>query len=197
MKTVKRSTAFVLAVILISLFAYTVMFVRDTRTVDQCLAFPYAKASKLEKIGNTTAEDHDCVAYLSTQNADGIQEMYLLQNRPWLHCLNVQRYIVLKHNASVMEKVGFFSTLAPSDSQKEPIDWYFYSQNDLQISQMVCVFNTFAGSQETHWFSCDPNAPFVCCVPEMRGNLRLESMVGYNQNNEAVYTCNTGLFEST
>lgn len=186
-----------IGLVLISLLTYTVTFVRDTRTLEKCLAYPYARASQLVQIENPTAADSNCVAYLSTQNEDGIQEMYLLKNKRLFGLLDVQRYVTLKHEASVMEKVGFFSTLTPSDFQKEPIDWYFYSQNDLQIENMVCTFNTYGGAQVIREFSCNANEPFVCCIPEMQGNLRLESMTGYNSNGEQVYTFNTGLFEST
>lgn len=181
---------------LISLLTYTVFFVRDTKTVEQCLAYPYANAAQLEKVDHQTAADNHCVAYLSTQNADGIQEMYLLKNKRWLNCLDVQRYIVLQHDASVMEKVGFFSTLTPSAFQENPIDWYFYSQNDLRIAHMICTFNTNAGTQTIQQFTCDPGKPFVCCIPAVQGEQQLESMVGYNQNGEIVYSFNTGLFES-
>lgn len=185
-----------IGLMLISFFTYTVVFARDTNTIEKCLAYPYANASQLEKIENETAEENRCVAYLSTQNDDGIQEMYLLKNKRFLGTLDVQRYIVLHHQASVMEKVGFFPTLSPSDVQAEPIDWYFYSQNELQIENMVCTFNTNGGAQSVQYFSCNPNEPFICCLPEMQGNLRLESMIGYNSNGEQVYTFNTGLFSS-
>ncbi len=183
-------------IVLISFLIYTVIFLRDTNTVEKCLAYPYANASQLKKIENETAEENCCVAYLSMQNDDGIQEMYLLKNKRFLGTLDVQRYIVLQHQASVMEKVGFFPTLSPSDVQAEPIDWYFYSQNELQIENMVCTFNTNGGAQSVQYFSCNPNEPFICCLPEMQGNLRLESMIGYNSNGEQVYTFNTGLFSS-
>lgn len=197
MKKANRNTALILSVVLILLSVYTGVFMRDTNSVEKCLINPYANASKLEKIENQTAAEKNCIAYLSTQNADGIQEMYLLKNKRWLNLFDVQRYVVLEHAASPMEKVGFFSTLTPSDFQKEPIDWYFYSQNDLQIEYMVCTFNTNGSAQVTQQFSCNPNEPFVCCIPEMQGDLRLESMTGYNPNGEAVYTFNTGLFLNT
>lgn len=181
-------------VVLISLLTYTVVFLRDTQTLEKCVAYPYAHASEFVKIENKAETDKNCVVYLSAQNADGIQEMYLLQNRRFLGALDVQRYVPLKHEASVTEKVGFFPMLSPSDTQAKPIDWYFYSQNDLQIENMVCAFNTNGGAQVIKEFSCDSNEPFVCCIPGLQGNLRLESMIGYNQNGETVYTFNTGLF---
>lgn len=181
-------------IVLISFLAYTVVFLRDTNTAEKCLAYPYANVSKLERIENETAAEKNCAVYLSTQNADGIQEMYLLTNKRFLGFLDVQRYIVLQHQAAVTEKVGFFPTLSPTDMQAEPIDWYFYSQNDLQLEKMVCTFNTYAGAQVTQQFTCNPDEPFACCIPAMYGNLRLESMVGYNQNGVIVYTFDTGLF---
>lgn len=200
MKNVKKSRillCFGVSLVLIVLLSYTAVFMRDTGTVEACLAYPYASESKIERAENQTAEYNNCVAYLSAQNADGIQEMYLLKKKCWLNFLDVQRYVVMKHEASPMEKVGFFPTLTPSNFQENSIDWYFYSQNDLQIAAMICTFNTSGGAQVTQQFSCNPSEPFVGCVPEMQGNQRLESMVGYNQNGEVVYDFNTGLFPST
>ncbi len=186
----------VCAVLFVSVFAYTITFVRDTQTLEKCMAYPYANASKLEKIENKTVAEKNCIVYLSTHNADGIQELYLLKNKRLFGLLDVQRYVTLNHEASVMEKVGFFPALAPSDTQSEPIDWYFYSQNELQINNMVCTFNTSGGAQVTREFSCNVDEPFFCCIPALQGNLRLESMVGYNTNGEQVYARNTGLFLS-
>lgn len=185
-----------IGLIVFSFLLYTVVFLRDTNSVEKCLAYPYASASQLEKIDNETVADKHCVAYLSTQNEDGIQEMYLLKNKCFLRLFDVQRYVVLEHNASVMEPIGFFSSASPSDFQKEPIDWYFYSQNDLQIKTMACTFKTIGGAQCVQYFSCNSNEPFICCIPALSGNLRLESMVGCNANGEPVYTFNTGLFDS-
>lgn len=196
LKRVLAIVFFVVGIVCISLLAYTGVFVRDTRSLEACLAYPYATASKLEKIETQTAESDAYTIYLSTQNSDDIQEVYLLKNKRFLGILDIQRYIVVQHQASVMEKVGFFPTLSPSDVQAEPIDWYFYSQNELQIENMVCTFNTNGGAQSVQYFSCNPNEPFICCLPEMQGNLRLESMIGYNSNGEQVYTFNTGLFSS-
>lgn len=187
----------VCAVLLVFLIVFTVTFARDTQSLEKCLINPYARASQLVQIENPTAADSNCVVYLSTQNADGIQEMYLLKNKRLFGLLDVQRYVTLKHEATVMEKVGFFSTLTPSDTQSEPMDWYFYSQNDLQIQNMVCTFNTNGGAQVSQAFSCNADEPFVCCIPALQGNLRLERMVGYNANGEQVYDFNTGLFQST
>ena len=68
-------------IVLISFLIYTVIFLRDTNTVEKCLAYPYANASQLKKIENETAEENCCVAYLSMQNDDGIQEMYFAEKQ--------------------------------------------------------------------------------------------------------------------
>ena len=182
-----------IGILLIGLLSYTVAFLRSTDTLEYCLQYPYAKESKLVEIENETAAKKHRAVYLSVQNADGIQEMYLLQNKRFLKLFDVQRYFVLQHAASPMEKVGFFSTLAPLPSEKKPIDWYFYSQNDLQIAKMVCTFNTVDGERVTREFSCNANEPFVCCIPEMQSAFRLENMTGYTANGEMAYTFDTGL----
>lgn len=179
--------------LLLPLLVYTAVFMRDTRSLDACLAYPNAQDAQFMRVSNAAAEEKDYSVYLCTQNTDGIQEMYLLKNKRFLPGLDVQRYFVVQHHATVMEDVGFFPMYLPGARQGEPADWYFYSQNNLQMVKLVCDFHANDGAMVTQEFSCDAEEPFVHCVSEMQGQIRLERITGYNQAGEQVYMFNTSI----
>ncbi len=176
------------SVLVLAMGIYTGWFFNQTDSRQQCLdksinmsssmAVPY-----IECTDETTDANH-YLTFVTTPEGDGVPKLRVYRERRLFGLIDVGRYAYVMNAGAELEKVGYAACSA--DGGQTNLS-FFYSPNDAQIEKLEC---TYSKMNETYTvnLNCNPFEPFVRGVVLENSGWKIQSINGYNQSGENVYT---------
>ncbi len=167
---------------------YTAWFLNQTDSRQQCLdrsinmssskAVPY-----IECTDETTDANH-YLTFVTTPEGDGAPKLRVYRERRLFGLIDVGRYAYVMNAGAALEKVGYAAYSADGGQTNFS---FFYSPNDAQIEKLECTYSK-TGETYTVNLNCNPFEPFVRGVVLENSGWKIQSINGYNQSGENVYT---------
>ncbi len=174
--------------VLVSALIYTGWFFNQTYSRQQCLdksinmsesmPVPYIECT------DVTTDANHCLTFVTTPEGGGDPKLRVYRERRLFGLIDVGRYAYVMNEGTGIEKVGY--AVCSADGGQTNLS-LFYSPNDAQIENLEC---TYSKMNETYTvnLSCNPLEPFVRGVALENDGWKLQSINGYNQSGENVYT---------
>lgn len=180
-------------VLVLALGIYTGWFFNQTNSRQQCLdksinmsesmPVPYIECT------DVTTDANHYLTFVTTPEGDGVPKLRVYRERRLFGLIDVGRYAYVMNHAAALEKVGYTSCSADGGQTNLSL---FYSPNDVQIEKLECTYSKMSETYTVN-LKCNPFEPFVHGVVLENDGWQIQSINGYNQSGENVYTFSNNL----